>query len=312
MGDLQPIDDRDPLISYSGTWEDGGVDNEYNKTTTWTNWSGSTAKITFSGTSISVWGTIAVADLGVAPHSSYSVDDGPAMLYEANQSSTAQYRQQFFQSGNLSPTNHTLLLTTLVEGAYFYLDYALITPADTSAALNGSSSSSSLLPSSSPSITTTTRPATSTTPLQSQPVSSSSEAGIPVGAIVGGSLGGLALIMFTIIAFLLLKRKKNGLAQSANSGEENTTSLRSRRTASLTPFVSRPYPRYEHRDYLSPSASLQQMDVFGSYPAPSQDSLSASKVAALRVSHIRRSPSAPNASNSHYHPHEAPPPRYSG
>ncbi|CAA7270078.1 unnamed protein product [Cyclocybe aegerita] len=102
------LDDRDSAITYSSDdWEEAGVEEEFNSTSTRTSVRGATANISFTGRGISVWGTLGHAGLGHTPLSTYILDSSPPKKYR----------------GALSVTND-------VENAYLYLDFVLITPID--------------------------------------------------------------------------------------------------------------------------------------------------------------------------------------
>ncbi|KJA18653.1 hypothetical protein HYPSUDRAFT_218052 [Hypholoma sublateritium FD-334 SS-4] len=187
-GNTVIIDDRSPSLVYAGSWNQGGIASEFGGTDTWTNASGSTASIDFSGTQISVWGTVAMIGVGVAPQSSYSIDDGTPVLFVGIQRSDPQYMQLFFQSDTLPFNNHTLRIETLASGGDYSLDFLSVVP------LNSTGASS---------------PSTSTSPITATAAAHSSTKNVPIGAILGGVLGGIGVIALTIIGVLFLKRKQS-------------------------------------------------------------------------------------------------------
>ncbi|KAH9474992.1 hypothetical protein JR316_0012091 [Psilocybe cubensis] len=150
MADIQTYDDRDPSVVYSGgDWQKGGTENEYFQTTSYVrNATGSTATFKFTGTSVSVFGTLDSADLGRGtPISSYRIDNGQPVIYTGPTPDSEQYKQQFFQSPTLPPGPHTLVIVVQSEAGY-YLDYFTVTPdpvvvVSSSAPLASSSSESS-------------------------------------------------------------------------------------------------------------------------------------------------------------------------
>ena len=111
---------------------------------------------------------------GVAPQSSYSIDGGTPVPFTGTQQSVTQYKQLFFQSDILPLSNHTLRIETLVSGGNYYLDF-LSVPAQNS---TGSSV-----------------PADSPSPTASSTIVHSPTKNVPVGAIIGGVLGGMAVIV---------------------------------------------------------------------------------------------------------------------
>ena len=113
---------------------------------------------------------------------SFSIDGLPV------NSTLSQFNLEFFDTGQLSPTPHTLevLYGGNSSTAPLILDYLIIQ--------NGTSSSTTT---STPSFPASTRPAPAT--------STNPEGQGSVGAIVGGLIGGLALLVF---AFFLLRRRQ--------------------------------------------------------------------------------------------------------
>ena len=75
-----------------------------------------------------MWGTVAGKNSsGVAPKTSYTIDNGKATVHTASVKSNIQYRQLFFQKKDLSPGPHILNMTLLVNGSTFWLDYINVT-----------------------------------------------------------------------------------------------------------------------------------------------------------------------------------------
>ena len=162
------------------------------------------------GTSVSVWGTI--SNVGNAPISSYCIDGGAEEIYNATLSQIIQYQRPFFQSTPLTLASHTLVITILTEDAFFFLDYILVTPDITASSSTPSTlspyfyTSSTLAPYLRPhtvSSVTTTRSATTS------PVDSSKDK-VPLGFIVGGVLGVLALILIAFIGFMFIRKNSKG------------------------------------------------------------------------------------------------------
>ncbi|CAA7271271.1 unnamed protein product [Cyclocybe aegerita] len=128
---LFTLDDRDSAITYSSDdWEEAGVEEEFNSTSTRTSIRGPTANISFTGRGISVWGTLGHAGLGHTPLSTYILDSSPPKKYRGALHGSLQFRQKFFEVSGLAPGPHSLSVTNDVENAYLYLDFVLITPID--------------------------------------------------------------------------------------------------------------------------------------------------------------------------------------
>lgn len=134
------------------------------------------------------------------PISSYSIDGGNATTFNASKIlQDVQYQRQFFQSKELTPANHTIVITTLSDNAYFILDYIAITPLVDTAPI-----SSSIVPYS------------TISPVASSKVERS------LGPIIAGILGGLALLIVAFIAFSLFRRRANNRSDPGESKLEKT------------------------------------------------------------------------------------------
>ncbi|KJA20481.1 hypothetical protein HYPSUDRAFT_43186 [Hypholoma sublateritium FD-334 SS-4] len=209
------FDDRDPSIVYTGTWNAGGYSSEYEGTDTWTNTTGASASITFTGIGISVCGTIGALGNGIAPQSSYSIDGGAQTDYTAVQQAGAQYKQCFFRSATLASAIHTLVIGNTADGGNYYMDYISVVSLNPNAVTSPTGFSS---------VATTT----------DSPSSSKSS---PVGAIVGGILGAL-LVIGLAIAGVLYMRRKRGVHTFRVEGATSTTQIRFQGGPRVvTPFV---------------------------------------------------------------------------
>ncbi|KAJ6598417.1 hypothetical protein DFH09DRAFT_1356664 [Mycena vulgaris] len=85
------IDDRDPRINYTGTWNLGGTANEHN---------GTARPLAFMGLSSSA---------GV--ETSYEIDGGPTTTVTSPSSGQDSYQQLFWQSDPVGTGPHTLVVT---------------------------------------------------------------------------------------------------------------------------------------------------------------------------------------------------------
>jgi len=133
--------------------------------------------------------------------SSYSIDAGPTTTYNATEQPAYQFQQNFFQSGPLESSPHTLVVTQLTNDARLIIDYFVIIPPNSSITL----AQTSTLP------TSATLPSTSAVVA---PPPGGDGAKNPAAAIIGGTLGGLALIGIAALAFWLIrKRAKNNHQQ---------------------------------------------------------------------------------------------------
>jgi hypothetical protein len=146
-------------------------------------------------------------------------------MYNATLSQIVQYQRLFFHSTPLTLASHTLVITILTEDAYFFLDIFQLLHVTAS-----SSTPSTLSPSfyTSSTLTPSLRPhpvSSVTTALSAttSPVDSSKDK-VPLGFIVGGALGVLALILFAFIGFMFVRRKNKGRSYERKPAFTNNSS----------------------------------------------------------------------------------------
>ncbi|KAG9217775.1 hypothetical protein CCMSSC00406_0003536 [Pleurotus cornucopiae] len=231
------VDDRDGRIQYSQGWGKAGSKVEYLGTTTSTTTKGAQFTFSFYGTSIKVFGTLAGTTGSLAPVlpdtiTSYTVDGGDPVLFSGKPGNDAQYNQQFFSSGDLSNSTHTIVGTCVNGGSPVYIDYLVV----------GAPTPESI---SSPPVSITwahSQPATPTrllaTESSSLPTSIASPYTTPpVATIIGSIAGGFTLVVIAFALFLWYCRRKR------------MESIRHRRSFSLY-----------SRGLYTPSQSLSKSD----------------------------------------------------
>ncbi|KAF9027399.1 hypothetical protein BDZ89DRAFT_1160790 [Hymenopellis radicata] len=189
---LVPVDDSDlESIQYSNDpgWSIGGSENEFNHTTHGTQSASATATFVFNGTSVQIYGTI-------GPGS-------PAV----------------FQSTDLPPGEHTLVMKVTVEGSWFWLDYILYTPFEEEETPGSTTSLSSIV---SATRTTDTTRSTDTThsmgithsadtmSISTSSVAQGSSKSSAMPAIIGAAVGGVTavLILGCLIAFSCYRSRR--------------------------------------------------------------------------------------------------------
>ncbi|KAH9476931.1 hypothetical protein JR316_0010847 [Psilocybe cubensis] len=313
------LDDSDPAVVYSkplsgGHWSKQNSGASYQNGVMLTRTRNANATLSFTGTSISVYGLISPSGTGNVPSSFYSVDGQNAKTYTATPTSNTQNQVLFYNSGTLANGRHNLVLINLVELDYLWIDYFEITTANdppaqpTTAGPPPASSPNSSRQSNTTPVQQTTRVVTqvvsntvtesSTTrvsvvtsvgsivvPVSSEAASSSdstaassttglpaadttdagsvSENKTPIGAIVGGVLGGLAVIILALILIILLKRRR----RAGNLDNENDRlSPQTAHSSGVVPFVSGPNssPVETYSPY-SNSSSGPSESQYGSY-----------------------------------------------
>ncbi|KAF5321663.1 hypothetical protein D9619_000077 [Psilocybe cf. subviscida] len=125
------IDDTDPSIVWTGSWvpDMNPQSPAYNHTASGSKHGGDTALVTFTGTSITVYGTITHGiSTSKTPLSTYTVDDSP-MSGSSNppRPTTNLYRQQFFESPTLPYGTHKLNVTVVTTtDTGLWLDYFVV------------------------------------------------------------------------------------------------------------------------------------------------------------------------------------------
>ncbi|KAF9453189.1 hypothetical protein P691DRAFT_720378, partial [Macrolepiota fuliginosa MF-IS2] len=170
------IDDRDSSVVYSRPtlgyhWASFGGPDEYLSTTSLTRTKGANAKITFSGSSIAVYGT--VSGMGVDSEgttSQYIIDASPPVSYTSKPAKDAQHSVKFFQSAQLTPGKHTLEIVNESEGGWLWLDFFAVTSA---AGASSAVSANSQAPNSTTSALSSTASALSSTTSSTSPSSMS-------------------------------------------------------------------------------------------------------------------------------------------
>ncbi|KAG6865237.1 hypothetical protein C0991_004179 [Blastosporella zonata] len=113
------IDDSSPQIAYSGQWDLGGVEQEYNHTThgSWTKGSQATISFTGAGISIEVYGTIGReqnnGDPAYSPITTYVIDgnNDSASTFTGTPETAIMYNQLLYQSPKLDRGEHQLVVT---------------------------------------------------------------------------------------------------------------------------------------------------------------------------------------------------------
>jgi len=194
---------------------------------------------------ISVWGTTpnALPQSGPSPGATYRIDNGtPENTFPNRDLLQNRYQQMFFQSQTLTPDeSHTLVVTTLTQGGTFYFDFiqlTLVTPSQTTSVLASGSLPSTFLPESI-SDHTCCKPTSTSGPssLQGENISTAygsaiatsltnnaaSHPSVNAGAIVGGVIGALVIIVVLVgmaTAFVFFKRRRARIQQEIDSCEK--------------------------------------------------------------------------------------------
>ncbi|KAH6913291.1 hypothetical protein BKA70DRAFT_1218257 [Coprinopsis sp. MPI-PUGE-AT-0042] len=187
-------DDRDPRVHYAGTWGTGGCKAKSNPIIF------RTINVEI-GYRISVHGAISssTGDFGGIPRATFVID-GNRTPWVGAQNAIEQRGIELFSSGILDRGNHVLTIINDSSEGTLWLDFfeihgsnATVPSSQSSLLPQPSSDSSSMLP--------------SETDVGALPTGSSAisrdidRGGPPIGAIVGGVLGGVAALSLTIYKF---------------------------------------------------------------------------------------------------------------
>lgn len=158
-----------------------------------------------TGNRVSVVGAVTFTNATGAPISQYVLDDGSPSVHVPPVSKNNTLPVTFFLSPLLADSNHTLKITLISANAPFFLDYILY---NASAADSTSASASGLRPT-----IITTVVAAPTNVAQAAAGGSS----VAVGPIVGGVIGGVALLVSAVLAwyFLYWRRRGQGYRKTA-------------------------------------------------------------------------------------------------
>ncbi|KAF5321870.1 hypothetical protein D9619_000039 [Psilocybe cf. subviscida] len=125
------IDDSDSSIVWTGPWIVGG----------------NTALVTFTGTSITVYGTIPKLVNNVSSISQYSLDGGPvAGTFAPPPSPVVRFQQKFFTSPDLLYGMHQLHVLDTISSDGLWLDFFVVTTGLDSGALSVTSAEANGLP----------------------------------------------------------------------------------------------------------------------------------------------------------------------
>ncbi|KAF8588070.1 hypothetical protein K439DRAFT_702488 [Ramaria rubella] len=197
---LTTIDDSDPAIkAVNGTWTHFKGGQYYNGTETLTRDPGATSMYVFNGTGISVFGTQCDPAGGNTTVSTYMIDGGSKSTYTVPPGVICnQNFVNFFSSPPLENGQHTLLITNLNNGAWYFLDYLQVTSPALLSSTNVTSSSPSLSPPS----------AGVSIPAQTDASAVSGSSSISSGAIAGIAVGGVGLLALFLAAILVWRRRR--------------------------------------------------------------------------------------------------------
>ncbi|KAJ7720869.1 hypothetical protein DFH07DRAFT_858305 [Mycena maculata] len=130
------VDDHDALVLYNPTvpahsnvssgWLQEGTQTEFTKTTSSSVTPGETATFTFTGSSVTVFGTLGPPpNLGNASSMLFSIDQGTPSAFIAPAIDNTTHHELIWTSGPLAEESHTLVITQNSPIRQIFLDYFL-------------------------------------------------------------------------------------------------------------------------------------------------------------------------------------------
>ncbi|KAM5539236.1 hypothetical protein V8D89_007109 [Ganoderma adspersum] len=245
---------------YDQTWHDG---------TNYPPGPPATITVQFTGSAVYVFNILpnTLIDTDTYTNISFSIDgeDAASFIHTPNSRSTILYNQLVYQNATLQHGLHTLVMSAAGNSSLILFDYLLYTTQtnDTTPTLitiinNSTQYSSFNTPSTYMATTRTSTPSAS-----SRPTSSTT----PIGAVVGGVVGGLSLLLWVATGVLILHRRRASPKHPQNPvGYANITSV-----ISVTPTRSSP-PGLNIRSLDGPSTETEPVprsDVSGPETPPS-------------------------------------------
>ncbi|CAA7261309.1 unnamed protein product [Cyclocybe aegerita] len=212
------LDDTHPSLTFTGTW-DHLVDQPgaVNGTLSQSRSAGSTVKVIFNGTSITVYGVIYPGRQRSHPVSTYVIDpDGNSTTlfrFAPAVPEKTDYNAKFFESPELTPGLHTLLINVTNDGRYF-LDS--VTVKNETSSGPGAKNRFSKKEKSAEGDRDFKQRLSSNTPVE-----------VIVGAVIG-SIVGLLLLVLIVVMVRRRRRAKMDVERKAGHPERFDSALRSK------------------------------------------------------------------------------------
>ncbi|KAI0331684.1 hypothetical protein GY45DRAFT_1322048 [Cubamyces sp. BRFM 1775] len=215
LGASDVIDDSDPRIQYNGSWISHAQLNTtqyWAGTATYSNDSGATATVTFTGISVNVRGAYTPAGAS-SMHSLYTLDgrDPPVEFTPPNSTVTEEaFRVAFYTSGPIPYGTHVLVIKNL--GEQFWLDSIDVgIPQNASRSMSVSATTTGIalpgLPPFPSTSASTISAGTDQGASQSSPGATNKSAVIVPGVAAGATVGGTLVLVTALIGVLAWQRR---------------------------------------------------------------------------------------------------------
>ncbi|KAH9901370.1 hypothetical protein C8Q73DRAFT_677634 [Cubamyces lactineus] len=253
------------VFETSATFSDAVYNSTLSKCVT----SGASVAFRFNGTSVAVYGSVLPADGAEPPISVYSVDGGSPTTFSAPQTTHRADAVQFFTSGELPLELHTLTIniTSTSPIAPYYLDFLQYTlyappaplPNNHSSYATLSTSINALLPTGA---ILTAFPSPTSTP--------GSKHTAPTGAVVGGVVGGLALIclLIALLHWRHYKHPPDELPHATRARRDTTPAFPSITTTSSSPSLAAATPVQSRASISSQARPMESEAMSASQNSP--------------------------------------------
>ncbi|PVF96528.1 hypothetical protein CPB86DRAFT_860151 [Serendipita vermifera] len=208
------VDDKDPSISYTGDWRQSPQNTtDYERSMMYTpaGINDLSASFTFTGTEVTVFGAMP----GIYPYTlnvGFTIDGVEQSARNIDTANIDVMRHsRFLLTTGLEAKEHTLVITQRSTDVMFYLDYITYKASTVEQNADPGSTPSAQTTSTSQtgSRSRSTSPSSSGTQVTSGPRDASTpQKKTDTGLIVGGVIGGVALIAIALIVLFLLRRKR--------------------------------------------------------------------------------------------------------
>ncbi|KAJ7704863.1 hypothetical protein B0H17DRAFT_695884 [Mycena rosella] len=227
------IDDADLRVEYSSSgWEPFSVNGNFKQTSHSSTSPGATVTLNFEGNFVSINAPVVYAKNGEGFNASVSIDgDPPSPITQQHGSlaGTVTFNNQIFSKSGLGAGNHTMVITALDDHP-LVLDYFLFgdgsgPPSPASGANQAQGIAlSSLFPASSQTLSSIvaspTSSGSSNNPALPESAASQSSRPLDLGAIIGGAVGGLAVLVLLILGLLFWRQRKRALDHAVRKSFE--------------------------------------------------------------------------------------------
>ncbi|KAJ7913873.1 hypothetical protein B0H13DRAFT_459404 [Mycena leptocephala] len=246
------VADNNPGIHYSTSWTLNP--HPFFQTSHETDVVGSSLSFPFTGTGITVFGTIPPSNAThTPPTAAYRVDNNDPVVTTQSLATDSVPNQPLFAKSNLPPGPHTLVIkvTDVQKESPYSIDFFIVTPVPVSHPSAASSSSKAVSSSSAAANPSSEAPSASSSVVAEKAInnpSNGNSSSAPVG-IIAGVLGAIIFLLVCVGAFFFVRnrwrrRRRQRAAKYAPSSLFTTPEsimMYSRAPSSYYPFLQNPW-----------------------------------------------------------------------